>query len=456
MRISFLHPHKEPPVGHPMTFPVRSAFRYLRRNRSMKIQVFGCSHHSAPICVREQLAFAPSEVEAALSDLRAEFPRIEAVLVSTCNRVELYSAAPRSEAPSSRQWVDFLARFHGVDSGRILSHLYVRENRAAVRHLFLVASSLDSMVVGEPQILAQVKAAYQLADQMQTAGPVVHALFQVALKTARRVANETALHRHRVSVPSVAVADFARRVFTRFDDKRILVIGAGEMAEEAIKYLRAAGATTISVINRHLERAEVVAERWQGYALRWEHLWQALTEADLVVSATGSPTTVVSLPQFLSIESARNGRPLVILDLAVPRDFDPAIARRPDVHLFSVDDLKAASDRNQQARDDEMPAALNIIDEGTEQFMTELNRRALAPTIRRLQQAWHRPKDAELTRLFNKLPQLSGRAREEIERSFDRLLGKLTHRPLESLRAESRDGVPTALLQAVDTLFQLK
>ncbi len=422
----------------------------------MKIQVFGCSHHTAPICIRERLAFGPTEVEIALSRLRSEFPAVEAVLLSTCNRVELYSAAIESEAPTCRQWVDFLARFHGTDSSRILSHIYAREDRTAVHHLFLVASSLDSMVVGEPQILAQVKQAYQVADQQQAAGPVIHALFQAALKTARRVANETSLHQHRVSIPSVAVADFARQIFERFDDKRALVIGAGEMAEETLKYLRQQGVVHVTVVNRHVERAEALAQRWQGQVMPWERLLEALTAADLVISTTGAPTTLVSLSQFLCIEAARNGRLLLILDLAVPRDFDPAIGDRAGVYLFSVDDLQAACDQNQRARDGEMPAARRIIEEESERFVAELYHRAVAPTIRRLQQEWQMPKEAELERLFHKLPQLSDRARHEIRNSFDRLVGKLIHPPLESLRAESRSGVPTALLNAVDTLFRLK
>ena len=422
----------------------------------MKIQVFGCSHHTAPICLREQLAFGAADVEVALADLRREFPAVEVVLVSTCNRVELYSAAADGDAPTGLQWVDFLARFHGLDSSHIHSHLYSREDRAAVRHLFLVASSLDSMVVGEPQILAQVKQAYQVANAQEAAGPTIHALFQAALKTARRIAGETALHQHRVSIPSVAIADFAKQVFDRFDDKRTLVIGAGEMAEETLKYLRQEGAVHITVVNRHFPRAEALAQRWQGQAVPWDQLDESLAAADLVISTTGAPTAVVTLPQFLVVEGARNGKLLVVLDLAVPRDFDPAIADQPGVYLFSVDDLEAACARNRRARDDEMPAALRIVEEETAGFLSELHHRAVTPTIRRLQQGWSMPKDAELERLFHKLPQLSDRARQEIQRSFDRLLGKLLHPPLESLREESHDGVPNDLISAIDTLFQLK
>ena len=189
------------------------------------------------------------------------------------------------------------------------------------------------------------------------------------------------------------------------------MIGAGEMAEETLKYLRQQGAVHVTVVNRHIERAEALAQRWQGQVVPWERLGEALAAADLVISTTGAPTTLVSLPQFLGIEPARNGRPLLILDLAVPRDFDPAIGDRPGVYLFSVDDLKAACDRNRRARDGEMPAALRIIEEETERFLAELRHRAVAPTIRRLQQGWQMPKEAELERLFHKLPQLNDRAR---------------------------------------------
>ena len=268
------------------------------------------------------------------------------------------------------------------------------------------------MVIGEPQILAQVKQAYQVASQQRAAGPAMHAMFQAAIKTARRVANETMLHQHRVSIPSVAIADFARQVFDCFDDKQTLVIGAGEMAEETLKYLRQQGAVHVTVVNRHIERAEALAERWQGYVLPWEQLWDALAAADLVISTTGAPTTLVSLPQFLRVEPARKGRPLVILDLAVPRDFDPAISERPGVYLASVDDLAAACDRNRLARDSEIPAALRIIEEESERFLADMHYRAVRPIICRLQREWQMPKEAELERLFQKLPQLSDRARQ--------------------------------------------
>ena len=289
----------------------------------MRVQVLGCSHHETALEIRERLAFSPDQTRFALDRLRRTFPGTEAVLLSTCNRVELYAATANGMSPTREQVADFLGRVHRLDPGEILAHLFERTDREAVRHLFLVASSLDSMVVGEPQILSQVKHAYQVAIQQSTTGPLTHAAFQTAVKVARRVANETAIHQHRVSIPSVAVADFARQIFERFDDKRILVIGAGEMAEETLRYLKDQGAADITVVNRSPQRAVELARRNNGRARPWEQLFNALTTADVVISTTGAQEPVVTLPQFSRIATGWDGRPLFILDLAVPRDFEP-------------------------------------------------------------------------------------------------------------------------------------
>ena len=200
-----------------------------------------------------------------------------------------------------------------------------------MRHLFTVAASLDSMVVGESQILAQVKEAYEAAVAHDNAGPLLHAAFQAALRVARRVAAETAIHQRRVSIPSVAVADFAQQIFERFDNKQTLVIGGGEMAEETLRYLCDAGVRQITVVNRHFQRAEELARQWSGVARPWEELAQAVAAADVVVSTTGAGAPVVTLEAYRQIEAARARRPLFVLDLAVPRDFDPAVGGRPDV-----------------------------------------------------------------------------------------------------------------------------
>jgi glutamyl-tRNA reductase len=270
------------------------------------------------------------------------------------------------------------------------------------------------------------------------------------------VAAETAIHQRRVSIPSVAVADFAQQIFERFDNKHTVVIGAGEMAEETLRYLRDEGAHQITIINRHVERADELALQWHGRAVGWEQLTEALATADLVISTTGAAKPIVTLEHFARIERARLPRPLFILDLAVPRDFEPAIGGRPDVYLYSIDDLKAACERNRRDRDKELPAAVRIIEHETARFMAEWHHRATGPLIQRLRQGWEKPKEEELRRLLNKLPELDERAREEIRRAFDRLVNKLLHPPLESLRDESRHGIPKTLLDALVKLFRLR
>ncbi len=422
----------------------------------MRLQVVGVSHHNAPIGVRERLAFSNGQARAALMQWQREFPDCEMVLLSTCNRTELFAAAEHESAPESIEIAEFLTEFHGITRAEVAEHLFYLEGEEAIRHLFTVASSLDSMVVGEAQILSQVKQAYQSATDAEGTGPLTHAAFQAAIKVARRISSETTVHQRRVSVPSVAVADFARQIFERFDDKKTLVVGAGEMAEETIRYLRDEGVRDIGVINRSPDRAAELAGRWQGRALDWEELDAALVEADLVVSTTGANEPIVTADRFAKIEVARGQRPLFILDLAVPRDFDPQIARRPEVYLYSIDDLSAACDQNRKARDKQLPAARKIIEQETGRFMADLHHRATGPVIRRLRQGWQKPKEEELQRLFNKLPDLDKHQQDEIRQAFERLVNKLLHPPLESLRDESRHGIPNALMEALARLFQLK
>ncbi|MCC6124858.1 MAG: glutamyl-tRNA reductase [Pirellulales bacterium] len=422
----------------------------------MQIQVVGCSHHNSTLDFREKLAFSSGQVREALDAWRRIFPGVEAVLVSTCNRVEIYSATENAEEPTLEQIAGFLARFHRLESECLLGRLYYHRDETAVRHLFTVAASLDSMVLGEPQILAQVKDAYELATAQDGTGPLLHAVFQAAIRAARRVANETALHQRRVSVPSVAVADFARQIFERFDDKHVVVIGAGEMAQETLRYLRDEGAHQITIVNRSYDRACEAAEQWQGRAVAWDQLAEALATSDIVVSTTGAIEPIVALADFGRIERARFGRPMFILDLAVPRDFDPAIGARPDVYLYSIDDLQETCLRNKKERDRELPAARRIIERETARFMGEISHRAVGPVIQQLRDGWQKPKEEELERLLRKLPDLDDRAKVEIRQSFDRLVNKLLHPPLASLRDESRKGVPRTLLNALARLFQLK
>jgi glutamyl-tRNA reductase len=281
-------------------------------------------------------------------------------------------------------------------------------------------------------------------------------MFQAALRTAKRVASETALGRERVSIPSVAVADFASGVFERFDDKRVLLLGAGKMAAETLRYLREAGARDVTVVNRTATRAVELAARLGARPGNFAELAAELAAADVVVSTTAATEPVVTEALFAAVEPARGGRPLVVLDLAVPRDFDPRIGGRPGVWLYSVDDLATACAANRRSRQRELPAARAIVEEETLRFMGDLHHRSTAPVIEQLRAGWTETGEAELDRLFRRLPDLADNERAEIRQAFERYAAKLLHPPLASLRNESRAGPPHGLLDALRRLFDLK
>lgn len=423
----------------------------------MKLQIVGCSHHNASDEARGRIAFNPTQAAEALNQFRSRWPGAEAVLLSTCNRIELYTASEDDQAnPSHQDVAAFFAEFHHVPVSDVFGELFERSGEDAVRHLFTVAASLDSMVLGEAQILGQVKQAYELASQQQSTGPLTNQAFQAALKVAKRVATETSINEKRVSIPSVAVCDFAKNIFERFDDKRILLIGAGEMGEETITYLRAEGARDVVVVNRNHERAQALAERFEGRAAPWEYLPQLLIDADLVISTTGATEPIVTIADYKKIEPERFQRDLFILDLAIPRDFEPAVGDCLGVYLYAIDDLQEACRQNRAERDRELPRALGIVEQETGRFMADLHHRSTAPIIKRLRLGWQQLKDEELRRLFNKLPELDDRERSAVAESFERLINKLLHPPLESLRDESRHGVPHGLVEAFKRLFGLK
>lgn len=425
---------------------------------NVKISMIGWSHRHSSLAVRERLAFSRAQRADALAAWRAEHPETEAVLLSTCHRVELYAASGAAEPHlSTEALVRHLADFHNVPIEDARRELVALDSVDVVRHLFRVAASLDSMVVGEAQILSQVKQAYESAGEVGSAGPLMHQLFQSALRVARRVAGETSLHRHRVSIPSVAIADFATRIFERFDDKQVLVIGAGKMAHETLHYLTSVGARSLTIINRDPNRADEVARQWHGTAAPWNSLTDQLVAADLVVSTTGADRPVVTLQEYHEqVARRRHQRSLFILDMAMPRDFDPAIREELGVYLYGIDDLSEACERNRAERAKELPAADRIVDEETGRFIGDVRHRVSGPVIARFREGLERSQIAELERLFGRLPGLDDRSRREIQQFADRLVGKMLHPPLESLRDESQNGSPHGLLEALQRLFQLK
>ncbi len=434
----------------------------------MKLQMIGCSHQNAAVDFREQLSFTTDQARAAIDAFRKRFPAAEMVLLSTCNRVELYTAASDSaktvddqatidEGPNRDEVILFLADQRQMSPARLLETMIHRSGDEAVTHLFTVAASLDSMVVGETQILSQVKEAYELACESGSVGPLTHAAFQAASRVAKRVQRETMIHRKRVSVPSVAVGEIIPEFFDKLSDKTVVLMGAGEMGRETLRYLIDQGATDIRIANRTREHAETLAKEIGGRAIDWSELDQALIDADVLVGTTSSTEPIITKERFAKISSKRYQRVLLILDLAVPRDVDPVIGERNDVYLYSVDDLQAACERNRQERRREWPKAKRIIDEETARFVGDLHHRATGPVIQRLRDHASEMKREEWTRLENRLKQMnvSEEARSEIEKSLDRLVNKLLHPPLSSLRNDAAAGHQRGLLEAIKQLFSL-
>ncbi|HEY6564845.1 MAG TPA: glutamyl-tRNA reductase [Pirellulaceae bacterium] len=402
----------------------------------MSLWMLGCSHRDCGLDLRERLAVPRERLPRYLRDFRTRFPESEVVLLSTCNRTELYTAAPRPDAaPSREEAVSFLATQHGVRHQELGRTLAYRRGGEAIRHLFSVAASLDSLVLGETQILSQVKRAYAAARELESAGRLTHAAFQAAIRVGRRVARETDLHRHSISIPVLAVRDCAKQVFERLDDKRILLLGAGEMAVETLHCLRSEGARRITLVHRDLAKARALAERFGAQVQPWEHRVAHLCESDLVVSATGSSHPIVDFSAFRAADHVRQQRTLLILDLGVPRDFQPAIGEALGVYLFSIDDLRETAEAHRRLRASELPQAERIVEEEAQRLLAGLDHQDAVPRIQELSRTVESLRTTELTRLFHRLPELSPTQRLEIERTLERFSGKLVHPCLVALRS---------------------
>ena len=425
----------------------------------MNVQVVYCNHHTADLSLRERLAFSSDEcLVRAYDELRVRFPNSEYVVVSTCNRVELYTAQEDPvDAPSHQELAKFFSDFHQVPVTHFFNDLLESRGPDAVRHLFQVASSIDSMVLGESQIVQQIKAAYQVAEESSANGPLTNALFQRALEVSKRVRTETKLSEGRVSIASVAVGDFGKRIFDRFDDKTVLILGAGEMATETLTYLKDAGLREILVCNRSFERAQRLAEEFSGKPHAWDNLLQLVGRADVIVSTTGAAQPIFTAVDMRPIRKQTGPKPLFILDLGAPRDFEQQISEIDDgIFLYNIDDLEATCDDNRKLRAEEIAKAESIIREETDAFMHDIYHKATGPIIKRLREHWHNISRQELDILYRKLPELEERQRDAIEKSIHRVVNKLLHPPLETLRDEARKGPPTGMLETLKRLFHLR
>jgi len=425
----------------------------------VNLRVVYCTHETAGLAVRERLAFSGEEqYRTAYARLREQFPETEAVIVSTCNRIELYFASEqRGMLPEQDQIARYLAEFHQIPQDEFLGDLRHETEREAVRHLFLVSCSLDSMVLGEAQIIHQIKEAYQRAAEYDAVGPISHQLFQSSLSIAGRVRTDTKLSEGRISVASVAVGEFGKSIFERFEDKTVLILGAGEMAEETLRYLKDEGVSDILIANRSFDRGAKLAETWGGRPIPFE-LWEShVPLVDVIVSTTGATEPIITADRFAKLRQPPHPQqPLFILDLGAPRDFDPAISELDDnIFLYDIDDLEQTCAKNRKARAREIDKAMVLVDQATQQFMHEFYHRTTGPVVQQLRDTWHTIGKQELDRLFKKLEHLSETDKQQVELTINRIVNKLLHPPLETIKHHSREGTPHTLLETVKQLFGL-
>ena len=425
----------------------------------MNVFVLSCNHHNAGLEVREKLAFSnEQQLAAAYQSWQDTHPNSELVLLSTCNRVEVYAADDTDAGNLSFDHITrFISEFHDIPTDQFTHAVLSHHGPKAVEHLFEVVCSLDSMVLGEPQIVNQVKEAYRIARENDSCGPLTNVLFQHALTVSGRVRTETRLSEGRVSIASVAVGEFGRSIFNRFDNKTVLVIGAGEMAEETLRYLKDEGVQRIVVTNRSKDRAQTLADEFGGEVEDFSQLDRWLKEADVVVSTTGATDTLISHERFSRVRSQSDRHPVFILDLGAPRDFEASIGKIDDnVFLYDIDALKATCEQNRALRKTEISQARSIIAHQTERFMHDVFHRATGPVIQRLREHWGEISRSEMEILFRKVPELDDNQRAAVEKTVHRIVNKLLHPPLETLKDEAKAGTPHGLLDAVKRLFNLR
>lgn len=398
----------------------------------MKLAVVGISHHRSPIAIREKLAYAESELPAAAARLKAGIGAAEAVLISTCNRVEIYLATDAPGAP-----VDAIRRFLETDRGAqgFEASLYVLEGLEAVRHLFRVVSGLDSMVIGESEILGQVKRAYMAALRSRATGRSLNRLFQVALHVGKTVRSVTSISSGQISVPSVSVG-LAEKIFQELSRRRGLVLGAGETGELTAAAFRSRGMRNFVVLNRTLENARQVAEKLGGEADGLDSLPRRILEADVLISCTGPGDFLVTLEHARKAAEARRGAPLLIVDIAVPRSVDPAIDGLENVYLYNIDDLQSIAEENAARRAGEIGRCEEIIRREADKLLLATIAAEPEEVIARLRHHCEAIADEELRTALRELDGVGSPHREALEAMVRRIVSRILQRPCRELKEE--------------------
>ena len=412
----------------------------------MKPVVIGLNHNTADIDVREKFAFSGPKLEEGLRAFR-ELPEVEeGIILSTCNRVELYAHVKDAEH-ALQSIKTFLSTFHNIRQDSLEHALYVHEDIDAVRHIFRVASSLDSMVVGEPQILGQLKDAYELALHKKTTGILLNKLMKKAISVAKRVRTETRIAENAVSI-SFSAVELARKIFTDLSEKVCMLLGAGEMAELAARHLMNNGIKEVLVSNRTYERGCELAKDFHGRAVRFESFIQEMVTTDIVICSTGAPTYIVTKKQMQKVMKERKHSQVFLIDISVPRNIDPAVNDLENVYLYNIDDLQGVVDANLFERQKEAEKAEKIIDEEMETFLKWQSSLDSVPTIRALRARAEEIKSEELSKLLNKMTGIGEQEREAIEYMATSLVNKLIHPPTAALKESTEDKeIIVALIQ---------
>ena len=418
----------------------------------MRLLVVGLSHRTAPVELRECVDFARGGLDAALTALAGRGVSVEAVVLSTCNRAEVYAVAESDGA------VDAIGRFfseyHQLDHRRMAEHLYTQWGADAARHLFRVAAGLDSLVVGEPQILGQVKNAYTVANDLHFTGPLTNRLFHSAFGVGKRVRTETGLGEGAVSVSYAAIA-LARKIFGNLTGLGVLILGAGEMAKLTGIHLQAQQVRQITIASRTLSTAERLAAQLGGRAVPWSDLDAALAAADIVITATGATDPVLTRARVEEIMRPRRSRPLFVIDIALPRDVESSVGDLDQVFLYNIDDLQTIVKENLARRSAELTKAESIVTEEVKRFSAWMQSREIIPTVVALRKRFEAIRQSELSRLEPKLSGLPPEARARIDEITHLIVEKLLLTPTEQLKAVNDETMVVAYADALNRLFSL-
>ncbi|MGC8862323.1 MAG: glutamyl-tRNA reductase [Armatimonadota bacterium] len=416
----------------------------------MHLVVIGLNHKTAPVEVREKLSIDEARLAEGLASLSSLARVSECVILSTCNRTEVY-ACTQTRADDA-QIVNWLGTFCGVPVEIYEKHLYSRAGHKAAEHLFRVAAGIDSMVIGEAQILGQVKAAHAAAGRARCAGPVLNSLFNHAVSVGKRVRSETAIGRGAFSVGSVAV-QLAGSIFEGLDRCKVLVIGAGKLAELTVTHLVCAGANDVVMANRTWENAEALAARHGGRALPFEDMPAALNEADIVIASTGSTEPIITRHMMARAMSARRGRPVFIIDIAVPRDVEASAGELDNVFVYNIDDLQRVVERDMLGRKAEVEAAEAIIVQELQRFMVRFRALDAVPVITAMREKFEEIRRAEMQRLKSRLGNLSPEQLDAIETATRSIVNKICHHPMIRIKDYAASPDPPVTLEQVCELF---